>query len=199
MLCRVLMLTSQCGGYNMLNEQVLPLLNITGWEDTMIEVTLETIQVSLVSSHRIFVLKEAEADRYLPIWIGSCEAEAIKVGAKGIEVRRPLTHDVIVNVINALKAELLHILISDLADNTFYATLVLSTQEGEVHVDARPSDAVATAVRLGVPIYVAESVMDEAGVMPEQNILDQASADSENLGVFRDFLSSLDMGDVQDN
>jgi len=165
----------------------------------MIEVTLETIQVSLVSSHRIVVLKEAETDRCLPIWIGPCEAEAIKVGVKGVEVRRPLTHDVIVNVIDALRAELLHILISDLAHNTFYATLVLSTQEGEVRVDARPSDAVATAVRLGVPIYVAESVMDEAGVMPEQNILDQASADSENLGVFRDFLSSLDMADTQDN
>jgi len=165
----------------------------------MIEVTLETIQVSLVSSHRIVVLREAETDRCLPIWIGPCEAEAIKVGIKQVEVRRPLTHDVIVNVIDALRAELLHILISDLAHNTFYATLVLSTQEGEVRVDARPSDAVATAVRLGVPIYVAESVMDEAGLMPEQNILDQASADSENLGVFRDFLSSLDMGEAQDN
>ncbi|MCJ7548357.1 MAG: bifunctional nuclease family protein [Anaerolineae bacterium] len=165
----------------------------------MIEVTLETIQVSLISSHRIVVLKDAETDRYLPIWIGPCEAEAITVGVKGIEVRRPLTHDVIVAVIDALRAELLHIFISTLADNTYYATLVLSTQEGEVRVDARPSDAVATAVRLGVPIYVAESVMDEAGVMPEQNILDQTSADSENLGVFRDFLSSLDMADTQDN
>jgi bifunctional DNase/RNase len=165
----------------------------------MIEVTLETIQVSLVSSHRIVVLREAETDRCLPIWIGPCEAEAISIGAKGLEVRRPLTHDVIVNVIDALRAELLHIFISNLADNMFYATLVLSSQEGEVRVDARPSDAVATAVRLGVPIYVAESVMDEAGVMPEQNILDQASADSENLGVFRDFLSSLDMGEAQDN
>jgi uncharacterized protein len=168
-------------------------------EDTLIEVTLETIQVSLVSSHRIIVLKEAETDRHLPIWIGPCEAESISVGVKGIEVRRPLTHDVIVNVIDVLRAKLLHILISDLADKTFYATLVLSTQEGEVHVDARPSDAVATAVRLGVPIYVVESVMDEAGVLPEQNILDQASVDPANLGVFRDFLSSLDMGDTQDN
>ena len=165
----------------------------------MIEVTLETIQVSLVSAHRVVVLKEAETDRHLPIWIGPCEAEAISVGIKGIDVRRPLAHDVIVNVISALGAELRHIVISDLADNTFYATLVLSTQDGEVHVDARPSDALATAVRLGVPIYVAESVMDEAGAMPEQNVLDQASADSESLGVFRDFLSSLDMGDQRDN
>jgi len=165
----------------------------------MIEVTLETIQVSLVSAHRVVVLKEAETDRHLPIWIGPCEAEAISVGIKGIDVRRPLAHDVIVNVIDALGAELRHIVISDLADNTFYATLVLSTQDGEVHVDARPSDALATAVRLGVPIYVAESVMDEAGAMPEQNVLDQASADSESLGVFRDFLSSLDMGDKRDN
>ena len=165
----------------------------------MIEVTLETIQVSLVSAHRVVVLKEAETDRHLTIWIGPCEAEAISIGIKGIDVRRPLAHDVIVNVISALGAELRHIVISDLADNTFYATLVLSTQDGEVHVDARPSDALATAVRLGVPIYVAESVMDEAGAMPEQNVLDQASADSESLGVFRDFLSSLDMGDQRDN
>ncbi len=165
----------------------------------MIEVTLETIQISLVTSRRIVVLKEADTDRCLPIWIGPCEAEAISIGVKGIEALRPLTHDVIVNVIHALRAELLHIFISDLADNTFYATLVLSTQEGEVAVDARPSDAVATAVRLGVPIYVAESVMDQAGVMPERTILDQASVDSENLGVFRDFLSSLDMGDTRDN
>lgn len=160
----------------------------------MIEVKLETIQVSLVSSHRIVVLKDPETERYLPIWVGPCEAEAISVGAKGIEVLRPLTHDLIVNVIDALDAELLYILINDLADNTFYATLVLSTNSAEVEVDARPSDAIAVAVRLGVPIYVAESVMEEAGVVPDNDILTPGEGgEEEGLGVFRDFLSSLDI------
>lgn len=160
----------------------------------MIEVKLETIQVSLVSSHRIVVLKDAATERYLPIWVGPCEAEAISVGAKGVEVLRPLTHDLIVNVMDALDAELLYIFVNDLADNTFYATLVLSTDATEVEVDARPSDAIAVAVRLGVPIYVAESVMEEAGVTPENDILALGEgADEESLGVFRDFLSSLDI------
>lgn len=166
----------------------------------MIEVKLETIQVSLVSSHRIVVLKELESDRHLPIWIGPCEAEAISVGAKGVDMLRPLTHDLIINVIDGLDAELLYIFINDLADNTFYATLVLSADSADVEIDARPSDAIAVAVRLSVPIYVAESVMEEAGVMPESNILESGDiTDKEGLGVFRDFLNSLDIEDNQEN
>ncbi|MGC9521556.1 MAG: bifunctional nuclease family protein [Anaerolineae bacterium] len=164
----------------------------------MIEVTLETIQISLVSSHRIVVLKELESDRYLPIWIGPCEAEAISVGAKGIEVLRPLTHDLIVNILDAFEADLLYIHVNDLADNTFYATLVLSAAGGEIEIDVRPSDAIAIAVRTGVPIYVSEAVMDKAGVMPEKDILENAP-DGENLDVFRDFLSSLDFDESRDS
>ncbi len=162
----------------------------------MIEVKIETIQVSLVSSHRIVVLRELDSDRYLPIWIGPCEAEAISVGAKGIDVLRPLTHDLVVNVLDALDAELLYIYINDLADNTFYATLLLSTGEAEIEVDSRPSDAIAIAVRTGVPIYVAESVIRDAGVVPEGDIREQEGLDEKSLGVFRDFLSSLDFGDT---
>jgi len=157
----------------------------------MIEVTLETIQVSLVSSHRIVVLKQAGMERYLPIWIGPCEAEAISVGVNKIEMERPLTHDLILNTMGALKAELLYIFINDLAHNTFYARLILDVEGEEIEVDSRPSDAMAIAVRVGVPIYVAEYVMDEAGVVPEEDIAEGDEA-SKNLGVFRDFLSSLD-------
>ncbi len=157
----------------------------------MIEVTLETIQVSLVSSHRIVVLKQLGMERYLPIWIGPCEAEAISVGVNNIDMERPLTHDLIINTMNALKAELLYIFINDLANNTFYARLMLDVEGEEIEVDSRPSDAMAIAVRLDVPIYVAEYVMDEAGVVPEEDITEGDEA-SENLGVFRDFLSSLD-------
>ena len=156
----------------------------------MIEVTLETIQVSLVSSHRIVVLKQIGMERYLPIWIGPCEAEAISVGVNKIEMERPLTHDLILNTMDALKAELLYIFVNDLADNTFYARLILDVEGEEVEVDSRPSDAMAIAVRVGVPIYVAEYVMDEAGVVPEEDITEDD--EEKNLGVFRDFLSSLD-------
>ena len=164
----------------------------------MIEVKIETIQVSLVSSHRIVVLKEIDAERYLPIWIGPCEAEAISVGAKGIDVLRPLTHDLLVNLLDALDAELLYIHINDLAENTFYATLFVSTGEAEMEVDSRPSDAIAIAVRAEVPIYVAESVMRDAGVVPESDIREQEGIDEKSLGVFRDFLSSLDFDDAHD-
>jgi uncharacterized protein len=157
----------------------------------MLEVTLETIQVSLVSQHRIVVLKQMGMERYLPIWIGPCEAEAISVGVNKIQMERPLTHDLIFNTMNALNAELLYIFINDLADNTFYARLILDVEGEEIEVDSRPSDAMAIAVRVGVPIYVAEYVMDEAGVVPEEDIAEGEGAEK-NLGVFRDFLSSLD-------
>jgi uncharacterized protein len=164
----------------------------------MIEVKVETIQVSLVSSHRIVVLKELEAERYLPIFIGPCEAEAISVGAKGIDVSRPLTHDLIVSILDALDAELLYIHVGDLSDNTFYATLTVSTGDAELEIDSRPSDAIAIAVRVGVPIYVAESVMEDAGVTPEQDIRTQGGGNTEGLSAFRDFLSSLDFDEPRD-
>ncbi len=172
--------------------------SLPAWEEIMIEVKVETIQVSLVSSHRIVVLKELEAERYLPIWIGPCEAEAISVGAKGIEVLRPLTHDLIVNLLDAVDAELLYIHIGDLSENTYYATLTLSIGDTELEVDSRPSDAIAIAVRLNVPIYVAEAVMEDAGVIPEQDIRVQGGGESESLSAFRDFLSSLDFDEPHD-
>ncbi len=159
----------------------------------MIEVTVETLQMSLVSPHRIVVLREVDVERYLPIWIGPCEAEAIANRLNGVEIPRPQTHDLIVNILDALEADLLYIHINALTDNTFFAELVLETDGEQVEVDTRPSDAIAIAVRMGVPIYVAEEVMEEAGVFPEHDLL---SKEQEDLGVFRDFLSTLDIGEA---
>ena len=160
----------------------------------MIEVKVEAIQVSIVSSHRIVVLREVDAERYLPIWIGPCEAEAITVGAKGIDILRPLTHDLIVDIFDALGGELRYIYVNDLSENTFYAKLVVSVGDAEIEIDSRPSDAIAIAVRVGVPIYVAEEVMDAASVVPEDDLQEKMMGDkSEGLNVFRDFLSSLNM------
>jgi bifunctional DNase/RNase len=157
----------------------------------MIEVTLETLQMSLVSPHRIVVLREVDVERYLPIWIGPCEAEAIANRLNHIEIPRPQTHDLLVNVLDELDADLLYIHINALADNTFFARLVLDVKGQRSEVDCRPSDAIAVAVRLDVPIYVAEEVMDEAGVYPERDLMPQGQEDKD-LSVFRDFLSTLD-------
>ncbi|MEJ5308866.1 MAG: bifunctional nuclease family protein [Anaerolineae bacterium] len=157
----------------------------------MIEVTLETLQMSLVSPHRIVVLREVDVERYLPIWIGPCEAEAIANRLNNIEIPRPQTHDLLVNVLDVLDADLLYIYINALTDNTFFARLVLDANANRIEVDCRPSDAIAIAVRLDVPIYVAEEVMDEAGVFPERDISSQGQ-DDKDLSVFRDFLSTLD-------
>lgn len=158
----------------------------------MIEVILETIQMSLVSAQRIVVLKEIDVERYLPIWIGPCEAEAISICLNGVEMSRPLTHDLLVNVLQKLKAELQYIHITELAKNTFYAALIADVGSEEIHIDSRPSDAIAIAVRLGVPIYVEEAVMDAAGVVPESGVIGEVEGQEENLGVFRDFLNTLD-------
>jgi bifunctional DNase/RNase len=157
----------------------------------MIEVTLETLQMSLVSPHRIVVLREVDVERYLPIWIGPCEAEAIANRLNHVEIPRPQTHDLLVNLLDALDADLLYVHINALADNTFFARLVLDVNAQSVEIDCRPSDAIAVAVRLDAPIYVAEEVMDEAGVFPERDLIPQEQEDKD-LDVFRDFLSTLD-------
>jgi len=157
----------------------------------MIEVTLETLQMSLVSHHRVAVLREIDAERYLPILIGPFEAEAIANCLNRIEITRPQTHDLFVNMLRALDAELLYIVVNALHDNIFYARLVLEIDGQEIEVDSRPSDAMAVAVRLGAPIFVAEEVMDEAAIVPEPDLVNAQAADKD-LGVFRDFLSTLD-------
>jgi hypothetical protein len=156
----------------------------------MIEVEVETIQVSLVSPHRIVVLKEVGAERYLPIWIGACETEAISMHLQGVTPPRPMTHDLIVNLMETLGAELQYVIVTNLANDTFYGNLVLAVNGKEVVVDSRPSDAIAIAVRLEAPVFVEEAVMSEAGVVPEKSIL--TGEDREDLDVFRDFLNRLD-------
>lgn len=160
----------------------------------MIEVKIETIQVSLVSPHRIVVLKECAGERYLPIWIGACETEAIAMRLQEVQTPRPMTHDLIVELLAQFNARLRHVLISALKDDTFYAQLVLDVWGREQIVDSRPSDAMAIAVRLGARLYVDASVMAQAGVTPEKSLLEEHAA--EELDVFRDFLNRLDLDNL---
>lgn len=163
----------------------------------MIRVTIDSIRVSLISPHRIVVLREEDGERYVPIWVGPNEAEALSINLRGTEVPRPLTHDLLKQMVEALDATVSHILISDLRDEVFYATIVLEAEGRVVEVDARPSDAINLAVRTSAAIFVAEQVLDAAGVMPEAS-LDGESTDDEDLSVFADFVESLDLDDLGD-
>ena len=122
------------------------------------------------------ILKEVNGDRRLPIIIGAFEAQSIALEIEGIKPPRPLTHDLIKNILESLGAELTEITISELRDGTFFATLRFDGQD----IDARPSDAIALAVRFGVPIFVSEDVMKEAAFMPEGETAESAqpTADS---------------------
>jgi uncharacterized protein len=167
----------------------------------MVEVEIDSIRVSLMSQHRIVILKETDAERFLPIWIGPYEAEAITVSLQQMEVARPLTHDLLRNVLQTLGAEVLRINIIELRDDVFYARIIVRVDGRELEIDSRPSDALALAVRVHVPVYVAESVMHEAGTEPEQELrAEDAEAAVEGgddrLEVFKDFVEKLDLDDI---
>ncbi len=178
----------------------------------MIEVFVESIRVNMANYKRVVMLKEKQDGRYLPIWIGHFEADAIAIPLQNVQVSRPLTHDLLRSVISALGAKVVSVVINDLADETFFAKLVLDAEGRHLEIDSRPSDAIALAVRLGVPIYVAESVLDQAGMKldtegeegeEEQTLIEGEaeaepgpSADDERLSIFRQFIETLDMDDL---
>src|SRR3972149_4050432 len=114
----------------------------------MIEMVVESIRVSLMNYQRVVILKEKLSDRYLPIWIGPAEADAIAVQLQGIAVARPLTHDLLRSVIDALGAKVNSIVVNDLNNDTFYARIILSVDGRQMEIDSRPSDAIALAVRV---------------------------------------------------
>lgn len=159
----------------------------------MIEVKIESIRVSLMSPNQVVILKELEGERRLPIFIGKTEGDAITFKLNEIAVPRPLTHDLAVNVMSELGAQPVHVVIHELRRQHFFAAIVYSANNAEMRLDARPSDAMAVAVRANCPIYVEEAVMKEAGVLPSQ-----AQGAERDLGAFDDFISSLDLGDIND-
>ncbi len=130
----------------------------------MIEMVVDSIRVSLMNYQRVVILKEKETNRYLPIWIGAAEADAIAVKLQGVNVPRPLTHDLLQSVVGALGARVNSIVVSDLKNDTFFAKIVLNVDGGSMEIDSRPSDAIALAVRVQVPIFADESVLERAGI-----------------------------------
>ncbi|GCE46736.1 hypothetical protein EI42_00255 [Thermosporothrix hazakensis] len=174
----------------------------------MVEMTVESVRISLATQQRVVILKAVDQERYLFIWIAHAEAYAIAVELQGATSERPLTHDLLKNVIRELGATLVSVEISDLVDEIFYARLILDVAGRHVEIDSRPSDAIALAVRTKTPIYVDESVLERAGVPIEQSeepqppsLLRERDEESEeededdNLSAYRDFINSLDVLD----
>ncbi len=171
----------------------------------MIEVKIDSIRVSLMSQHRVVVLKEVDTDRYLPIWIGPFEADAITIQLQGVEVSRPLTHDLLKSVIDEMGAKISHVIVSELKNDTFYARIIMDVGGDSMEIDARPSDAIALSVRVSAPLFVAEEVMDMAAITPETNLddveLDRetepvSKEEEEGLSIFREFINDLDLDDL---
>ena len=165
--------------------------------------TIESIRVSLMNYQRVVILKEKSSDRYLPIWIGPAEADAIAVQLQDVSVARPLTHDLLRSVIDTLGGVVQHVFVNDLSNDTFYARIVLEVNGGPMEIDSRPSDAIALAVRAKVPIFADEAVLDKAGVLLDKDgetpdRLERVKIDPEELekmSAFKDFIESLDLDD----
>ena len=172
----------------------------------MIETVVDSIRVSLVTQHRVVILKEVLGDRQLPIWIGPFEAEAIAMELQGMASARPLPYDLIRTIISDMGGQVKEVRVTDLEQDVFYARIIID-QDGREHaIDSRPSDAIALAVRLKCPILVDEMVMDRAGVQLEADTEEEEPAAPEreslgsgepeqNLSVFREFINSLDLDD----
>lgn len=172
----------------------------------MIRVTVDSIRVSLLTQHRVVVLRETDSKRYLPIWIGPFEADAIAMAIQGHEPQRPMTHDLLKSLISEMEGQITHIFVSDLQDNTFFARIAIDQRGRTIEIDARPSDAIALAVRVDVPIYVENHILDQAGVFfdeeeqaapeatpPEQEPENEGELNDESMSIFRDFINTLDL------
>ena len=179
----------------------------------MLEMTVDSIRVSPMNYQRVVILKEKESDRYLPIWIGPAEADAIAVKLQDLSVPRPLTHDLLGTIIDSLGGTIDHILVSDLHNDTFFAKITIQSNGESKEIDCRPSDAVALAVRAKVPIYANEEVLDKAGIHLDKEtgkpLVQETASDGsplepqaevkpeelKSMSAFTDFIDSLDLED----
>ena len=172
----------------------------------MIRVQVDSIRFSLLTQQRVVVLREINSRRYVPIWIGPFEADAIALAVQGHEPPRPMTHDLLLAAITMLHSRIREVVVNDFHDSTFFARIHLDLDGQTLELDSRSSDAIALAVRADVPIFVAKHVMDELGhLMDEQDESDELptttaqlepetspTKDDEELSIFRKFIDSIE-------
>ena len=179
----------------------------------MIEVAIDSVRVNLMSPQRLVILREKQGERYLPIWVGPYEAEAITVALQEVEMSRPLTHDLIRNILTTFNTRILRIEIVALRDDIFFGNIVADQEGRIINIDSRPSDAIALAVRAHAPILVDPSVMSAASIIPEKDITEGAPApksrersappppvdvSSDRLDVFKNFIDKLDLDNLDE-
>mgnify|MGYP001038371300 CR=1 FL=1 len=178
----------------------------------MVEVVIDSIRVSLMSQNRVVILREVGQERYLPIWIGVYEAEAITLALQEVEVSRPLTWDLLKNVIRTLGGRVARVEVVALREDTYYGNVVIEIGDRSINIDSRPSDAIALAVRTHVPILVSRQILESAGVTPEEDLQESVEPEeteaeiapdvtpgepgANRLSVFEDFLDQLDLGKI---
>ena len=175
----------------------------------MLEMSIDSIRVSLMNYQRVVILRVKDTDRYLPIWIGPSEADSIALKLQDVSVPRPMTHDLLGSVISTLGATINHIVVSELSNDTFYAKIVIQHNGATLEVDSRPSDAIALAVRAQAPIYADDEVVAKAGVrmdmetgkpiVPGEDGEDPRPLREEelkSLSAFKDFVDTLDLEDL---
>ena len=174
----------------------------------MRELEIESIRVRQETQQRAVVLRVKDSDLFLPIFVGHFEVEAIRLKLMDVEVQRPMTHDLLDDVIGNLGGSVKSIVVSELKDDTFYAKILVDYNNTIIEIDSRPSDAIALAVRTNAPIYAEDDVVDKAGVNLDAEV-EEAKATSNNrqqtpvdeaelqsLSAFTDFIDTLDLEDL---
>jgi uncharacterized protein len=145
------------------------------------------VSFDMVGKQPIVLLKTVDGNRFLPIWIGHPEAAAILMKLQGAQTPRPMTHDLLNDLLEQLEAKCERVSVTELRDNTFYASITISVNGSEIEIDSRPSDAIALAVRCSAPIFAAEEVIDESSIEFEHEVEDQ----EEVVERFKDFLDEV--------
>ncbi len=171
--------------------------------EDLVEVGVDSIRVHVQTGQHVVILKEKGADRYLPIWIGPFEANAIALKITGQSPERPITHDLMLTAMTEFDMVVKRIVVTSLSGEVFYARLFVEQHGRETDLDSRPSDAIALAVRFECPIFVTRDVLDRAGVTPEHDEDEEQGGaggelDEDRLAVFRDLVNSLDLADLPD-
>lgn len=174
----------------------------------LVEMVVESVRVNLQTYQRVVVLKEKASDRYLPIWIGNNEADAIVIQLQNVPVPRPQTHDLLKSVIGELGAKVTRVIVNDLDNDVFFARVNMDIDGRHVEIDSRPSDAIALAVRVQAPIFADNTVLEKAGVALDAEAAPQETEgtgeappavreeEAKKLSVFREFINTLDLDDL---
>ncbi len=155
--------------------------------------TLAGVRIELPTNSPIVLLREAEGERYLPIWIGQSEAQSIAMAVQGVVTPRPLTHDLMKNILEEMAVQVHRIVITELREGTFFAVIDLQRNGTSYEVSSRPSDAIALAVRLGCKIFASEDVLAEASILIPQD----EEVEEQQLEEFREFLENVNPEDFQ--